>query len=180
MRKILASAAVLALVSGCADNGADADGDGKITNEEVAAEMNEVSLEAGEWENTVEIVDVEIEGMSDGMSAGMVERMKGQKTVSKSCITEEMAKDPGAEFFAAQKEVDCEVKKFTMSGGAIDSEMSCKNMNNGAGEMNMAMSGDYGSSSYDMVLKMDGDAGPMKMKISARNIGKRVGDCPAG
>lgn len=180
MKKFLVSAAIVALVAGCADKGADADGDGKITSEEVAAEMNEVSLEPGEWENTVEIVDVEIEGMPNGIPPGMIEQMKSQKTVSKSCMTEEMARNPGAQFFAAQEEFDCEVKKFNMSGGAIDSQLSCNNMNNGAGQMNMAMTGQYGPSSYDMMLNMDGGAGPVKMKISAKNVGKRVGDCPAG
>lgn len=180
MKKILASAAVVALISGCSDNGADADGDGKITTEEVAAEMNEVSLEPGEWENTVEILDVEIEGMPNGAPAGLIENMKSQKTTSKSCMSEEQAKNPGAEFFSAQKEFDCEVKKFNMSGGAIDSEMSCTNMNQGAGQMTMAMTGQYGPSSYDMTLSMDGGAAGVNMKITAKNSGKRIGACTAG
>ena len=142
--------------------------------------MNEVSLEPGEWENTVEILDVEIEGMPNGAPAGLIENMKSQKTTSKSCMSEEQAKNPGAEFFSAQKEFDCEVKKFNMSGGAIDSEMSCTNMNQGAGQMTMAMTGQYGPSSYDMTLSMDGGAAGVNMKITAKNSGKRIGACTAG
>ena len=179
MKKILASAAAIALIAGCSDSGADADGDGKITAEEVAKEMNEVTLEPGEWENTVEIVDVKIEGLPEGAPAGMMDSMKGRTTTSKSCITEEQAKDPGAEFFAAQEETDCEVKKFNMSGGAIESEMSCKNMG-APGNMTMAMNGQYGPSSYDMTMSMKGDAGGMKMDMSAKSSGKRLGDCPSG
>ena len=176
----VASAALLVGVTGCSDKGADADGDGKITAEEVAKEMDKVTLEPGEWENTVEIVDVKIEGLPEGAPAGMLDSMKGKKTNSKSCMTEEQAKNPGAEFFAAQEKTDCEVKKFNMSGGAISSEMACTNMGGSPGNMSMAMDGQYGPSSYDMNMKMNGGAAGMKMNITAKSSGKRVGDCPAG
>jgi len=179
VKKILVSVATLALITACSDNGADKDGDGKISSEEVAKEMNEVNLEPGEWENTVEIVDVDIEGLPEGAPAGIMDSMKGKKTASKSCITKEQAENPGAEFFAAQDKTACEVKKFDMSGGAISSEMSCSNMG-APGKMNMAMDGQYGPSSYDMTMTMNGDAGGMKMKMSAKSSGKRIGDCPAG
>lgn len=178
VKKMLVSVAALALIVGCSDSGADKDGDGKISNEEVAAEMNEVNLEPGEWENTVEIVEVNIEGLPEGAPAGMMDSMKGQTTTSKSCITEEQAKNPGAQFFAAQEETACEVKKFDMSGGAISSEMACKNMG-APGEMNMAMDGQYGPSNYDMTMTMSGDASGMKMNMKAKSSGKRVGDCPS-
>ncbi|GAB5486700.1 MAG: hypothetical protein Pars2KO_02700 [Parasphingorhabdus sp.] len=178
MKKILISVAALAVISACSDNGADKDGDGKITNEEVAAEMNEVNLEPGEWENTVEIVDVKIEGLPEGAPAGMMDSIKGQKTTTKSCVTEEQAENPGAQFFAAQEDTNCEVKKFNMSGGAVSSEMSCKNMG-APGEMSMTMDGDYGSSSYDMKMTMAGNAGGMKMNMEAKSSGKRIGDCPS-
>jgi type 1 fimbria pilin len=179
VKKMILSVAAVALLAGCSSNEADADGDGNISADEVAKVMNEVTLEPGEWENTVEIVDVKIEGLPEGAPANMMDSLK-TTTVSKTCITEEQAKNPGAEFFSAQKEFDCEVKKFNMSGGAIDSEMSCTNMNQGAGQMTMAMTGQYGPSSYDMTLSMDGGAAGVNMKITAKNSGKRIGACTAG
>ncbi|WP_422342564.1 DUF3617 domain-containing protein [Parasphingorhabdus sp.] len=179
MKKLVVSVAAVALLAGCSSNTADADGDGNITADEVAKVMNEVTLEPGEWENTVEIVDVKVEGLPEGAPAGMIDGMKGQKTVTKTCITEEQAKNPGAEFFAAQEQTDCKIKKFDMSGGAIDSEMSCSNVG-APGDMNMAMKGQYGPSSYEMTMTMDGGAGGMKMNITAKNNGKRIGKCPAG
>ncbi|MEP3226668.1 MAG: DUF3617 domain-containing protein [Parasphingorhabdus sp.] len=178
MRKIILTSAAIALLAGCSSNGADADGDGEITADEVAKEMNEVALEPGEWENTVEIVDVKIEGLPEGAPANFTDQMK-TTTVTKTCITEEQAKNPGAEFFAAQEQTDCKVTKFDMSGGAIDSKMSCSNVG-APGEMNMAMNGQYGPSSYEMTMTMDGGAGGMKMNITAKNNGKRIGECPAG
>lgn len=180
MKKLLISAAAISLLAGCADKGADNDGDGKITAAEVAEEMNEVTLEPGEWENTVEIVDVKIEGLPEGTPAGIMDSMKGKVTTTKSCITEEEAEKPGAQFFAAQEKNNCEVKKFDMSGGAVSSEMSCSNMGGAPGSMTMAMDGQYGPSSYDMTMNMNGGAAGMKMNISAKSSGKRIGDCPAG
>ncbi len=179
MKKILISAAAISLISACSDNGADADGDGKITVEEVAREMNEVTLEAGEWENTVEMIDVKIDGMPEGAPAGMLDSIKGRTTTSKSCITPEQAENPGAEFFAAQEKTSCEVKKFDMNGGAISSEMSCSNID-APGKMNIAMDGQYGPSSYDMTMSMKGGAAGMEMSMTAKSSGKRIGDCPAG
>jgi hypothetical protein len=180
VKKLLVSVAVLSLIGGCSDKGADQDGDGKITADEVAKEMNKVSLEPGEWENSVEIVDVKIEGLPKGMPAGALDGMKGKVTTSKSCITEEEAKNPGAQFFAAQEETNCEVKKFSMSGGAVSSEMSCSNMGGAPGSMTMSMDGQYGPSNYEMTMNMDGGASGMKMNITAKSNGKRIGNCPAG
>ncbi len=178
MKNIVLSVAAVTLLAGCSSNKADADGDGNISADEVAKVMNEVTLEPGEWENTVEIVDVQIEGLPEGAPANIMDSMK-TTTVTKTCITEEQAKNPGAEFFAAQEQTDCKIKKFDMSGGAINSEMSCSNVG-APGEMNMAMTGQYGPSSYEMTMTMDGGAGGMKMNITAKNNGKRIGKCPAG
>ena len=180
MKNLLVSVAAICLIAGCSDNGADRDGDGKITADEVAEEMNRVTLEPGEWENTVEIVDVKIDGLPDGVPSSVMDSMKGKVTTSKSCITKEEAENPGAQFFAAQEKTNCEVKKFDMSGGAVSSEMSCSNMGGAPGSMTMAMDGQYGPSSYDMTMNMKGGASGMKMDITAKSIGKRIGACPAG
>ncbi|MBF6602493.1 MAG: DUF3617 domain-containing protein [Sphingorhabdus sp.] len=176
MNKIVLAVAASALMVGCSNNTADADNDGNISADEVAKVMNEVTLEPGEWENTVEIVDIKIAGLPEGAPTNMMDSMK-TTTVSKSCITEEQARNPGAEFFAAQEKTNCTVKKFDMSGGAISSEMSCANAG-APGEMTMIMNGQYGPSSYDMTMQMNGGAGGMKMDITAKSNGKRIGKCP--
>lgn len=180
MNKIFFSIASVALLAGCSDSGADTDGDGKITAEEVAQEINEIALEPGEWENRVEIVNVSLEGLPEGAPAGMMDSMKGTVTTTKSCITPEQAENPGANFFAAQEETNCEVKKFNMTGGTVSSEMVCTNMGGAPGNMTLAMDGQYGSSDYDMTMKMNGGAGGMKMNMTAKSSGKRIGSCPAG
>ena len=180
MKKLLVSVAALSLIAGCSDKGADHDGDGKITAEEVAEEMNRVTLEPGEWENTVKIVDVKVEGLPEGTPADMMDSMKGKVTSSKSCITREEAENPGAQFFAAQEKTSCEVTKFNMSGGAVSSEMSCSNMGGAPGDVTVTMDGQYGPSSYEMTTETNGGAAGMTVKFSSTISGKRIGDCPAG
>ncbi len=180
MNKMIFSIASVALLAGCSDSGADTDGDGIITAEEVATEINNVALEPGEWENRVEIVDVSLEGLPEGAPAGMMDRMKGTVTTTKSCITPEQAENPGANFFAAQEETNCEVKKFNMSGGSVSSEMVCTNMGGAPGNMTLAMDGQYGSGDYDMTMTMNGGANGMQMNMTAKSSGKRIGECPAG
>jgi hypothetical protein len=183
MQKWIWAAAGAALLIGCTDRGADKDGDGKITDEEVASEISSVKLEPGQWENVVEFVDIKIDGTPAGVPADMLksmtESMKGRKQTSKSCITAEQAENPGAEFFAAQEKTQCDVKKFTMTGGDIDAQMSCKNID-APGVMNMTMQGQYGPSSYDMTMNMNSDVQGMKFIISAKSSGSRIGACPEG
>ncbi|WP_164115124.1 DUF3617 domain-containing protein [Sphingorhabdus sp. Alg239-R122] len=182
MKKLILSAAAIGLLAGCSDKGADTDGDGKISTEEVAAEMNTMKLQPGEWENTVEVVDVKIENLPEGAPAGIAEMMKGRKNSVKQCITEEKAANPGAEFFAAQKDANCDVKEFNISGGKIKSEMSCAApAGQGEGKMTMKMDGDYAETSYDMNMNMVATAPGtgMNMNITSKVTGKRIGDCPS-
>jgi hypothetical protein len=44
----------------------------------------------------------------------------------------------------------------------------------------MVMDGQYGPSSYDMTMNMVGGASNIKMNISAKSSGKRIGNCPTG
>ena len=48
-------------LAACSGGGADTDGDGKISKEEVAKEAESIKFSPGEWENKVEIVDVKFD-----------------------------------------------------------------------------------------------------------------------
>ncbi len=179
MKKILMCTAAITLIAGCSDGGADKDGDGKISNEEMAAEMNSVKMEAGQWETQLEIVDLKIDGLPEGAPPNMADMMKSTMSqTTKSCITEEQAENPGAEFFAAQDQENCDVKEFDMSGGKIKSAMTCS-APDGAGSMTMTMSGDYTPSEYDMTMTMESGDMPnnMAMNMKATVTGKRIGEC---
>jgi len=169
-----------ALLAACSGS-ADKDGDGKISEEEMAAEAENVQLKAGEWEKTVEFVDVEISNIPEDdpkqMLKGMLESMKGEKVTTKECISEEEAKKPAADFFSGDQKDECDVTEFAMRGGTISSKMACKDPKGAV--MNMTMSGDYAEDNYDMEMEMSGKEQDIDLKITARSSGKYIGDCPA-
>lgn len=179
------SAAALLALSACgkSDDGAGAGSGAKQSAEQVASEMKKVSLQPGEWETTVEIVDVQMEGAPKGMPAGAMDAMKGRKTVTKNCVTPEQAANPNADFLTAQKDSKCTYSGFEMSGGMIKGAVSCPGGEGGTAEV--AMKGIYTPTSYTMTMEMDsagmgGASAPgMKMHMKMKSSGKRIGECPA-
>ena len=177
----LASAFTLAACGGAPE--ADADGDGTITQAEAekALAASDIVISPGEWENTVEFVDIEFDDSqlpaeARGMIGPMLESMRGQKTTTKSCVTEEEAKEPAAEMFSGSDAADCEYSKFEFSGGSIDMAMTCTDPNSGTAKITNSGSYDEDSYAMEMDISMEGsDMGPMSIK--AKSEGKRVGEC---
>lgn len=177
----LASAFALAACGGAPD--ADADGDGTITQKEAEAVIanSDLTITPGEWENTVEFIDIEFDDSqlpaeARGMIGPMLDAMRGQKNTTKSCVTEDQAKEPAAEMFSGSDAADCEYEKFEFAGGSINMAMTCTDPNSGSAKI--VNTGTYDEESYamEMDISMEGsEMGPMKIK--AKSEGKRVGKC---
>jgi hypothetical protein len=184
--KMLQTVSILALpllaLAACSDGGADKDGDGKISKEEVAAEAEAIKFSAGEWENKVEIVDVKFDESklppeAKGMTGAIVKQMVGQVQTTKNCLTEEQAKKPGADFLAGAENDECTYKKFDLSGGKIDADIQCKGKEAGQ-EGNIKLAGTFTSSTYDMQMDMVMQSPQTgSMTIKAKNSAKRIGEC---
>jgi hypothetical protein len=184
--KMLQTVSILALpllaLAACSDGGADKDGDGKISKEEVAAEAEAIKFSAGEWENKVEIVDVKFDESklppeAKGMTGAIVKQMVGQVQTTKNCLTEEQAKKPGADFLAGAENDECTYKKFNLSGGKIDADIQCKGKEAGQ-EGNIKLAGTFTSSTYDMQMDMVMQSPQTgSMTIKAKNSAKRIGEC---
>ncbi|MDM7955126.1 DUF3617 domain-containing protein [Blastomonas sp.] len=184
--KVLQTVSILALplmaLAACSGGGADKDGDGTISKEEVAAEASSIKFSAGEWENKVEIVDVKFDESklppeAKGMTAAIVKQMVGQVQTTKNCLTKEEAEKPGADFLAGAENDECTYKKFDLSGGKIDADITCKGEEAGQ-EGDIKLTGTYTSTSYDMQMAME-MASPQSgsMTIKAKNSAKRIGEC---
>lgn len=178
---MLAGSAVMMLAA--CDNGPGAGPDQSA--QEVAAEMNKVTIRPGEWETTQEVVDVKIEGAPDGMPAGMMDAMKGRKTTVKTCITPEQAANPSADFLTAQKDSKCTYSGFEMAGGTVKGAVSCPSPD-GKGKADITIDGSYAADSYQMAMEMQtagmggGEKGEsMTMHMKMKTSGKRIGECPA-
>ena len=180
MKKLIVSVVALALLSGCQKAGADKNGDGVTSPEEMALESKKIQLQPGEWEISVEVLDVAMGGLPEG-APDMTEAMKKSgKQTNKACLTKEQSENPGAQFFAPQNQKNCDVRDFNMGGGAIKADMTCP-VPQGGGQMAMKMNGTYSKTAYDMTMDVnaEGMANNITMKMQSKISGKRVGDCPA-
>ncbi|MEP3421831.1 MAG: DUF3617 domain-containing protein [Erythrobacter sp.] len=179
---ILLAVSALALTA-CGDpsTDADADGDGTITQEEVEAAVADASIKPGQWENTVEFINIEIDEESlpeemRGFIGPALEGMKGQVNTMLTCVTPEQAAEPQAEMFAGNEDASCEYQKFTFSGGTIDMQMSCNDP--GSGNATISNTGTYTDESYEMQMSIAMEGSEMgNMTITASNKGEFKGAC---
>jgi hypothetical protein len=170
-RVILASAVALVTLAACSS---EPEKPKDMTAEEVADELSGMKIEPGQWEATNEIVSAN----APGMPAGVLDQMVGQKTSVQNCITPEQAAKPSANFLAAQENSNCTYQGWSMERGRMTGTMTCEG-GEMPGKMVMKMDGRYGSTSYDMNMRMETTGLPdnMSMTINARTSGRRIGDC---
>lgn len=178
----LAATAAFALTAcGGGATDADADGDGTITQDEAAAAVAEAQINPGQWENTVEFVDVELDASAlreeaRGFLGPVLESMKGQISTTQKCVTPEEASRPAASMFSGDENANCEYDKFEFSGGSIDLEMTCTDPSGVTS--NITSAGTYSPDEFDMDMTIAIEGSEMgNMKIIASGNGRRTGDC---
>lgn len=180
MRTIIAATASIALLAACSDGGADTDGDGTITGEEMAAEAasgDGVKMRAGQWEHTVQFTDLEMPGVPEEMQ-GMVKQNMGSGITTTSCMTEEEANRPDADFFGGEGNEDCTYEEFDRTGNKMKLRMTCDAGDGGTAKV--AMDGEFNAESFTLTMdnQVSGtQAGAINMKGTV--TGKRIGDCPS-
>ncbi|MBC7986664.1 MAG: DUF3617 domain-containing protein [Sphingomonadaceae bacterium] len=171
--------APLALLAACSDGGADRDGDGEISSEEVAAEAGRVTMRPGEWEVTARLTEFDAEGMPPEARAMMDEQM-GEPQVTSSCVTPEQARNPQGNMFSGEDGENCTYSEFSMSGGQLLIDGSCQSEGM-EGSMTLHMEGTYTPTSYalDSTIAIEGGAGSEggPLRISGRVEGRRTGEC---
>ncbi|MBB4640941.1 DUF3617 domain-containing protein [Rhizorhapis suberifaciens] len=175
---IVTAASGVLLLSAC---GKGQDNGTPMSADDVAKKVQAVKLTPGQWETTVQILDVKMEGLPEGAPTGMMNNMIGTKTTVKSCISREQAEKPNADFLAAQKNANCSYSSFDMTGGLIKAAMTCKGKNQ-PGELKMNMTGKYGADSYEMnqETNMSGFQKGMSMAMKSKVTGRHIGNCPPG
>lgn len=179
---ILSTAALIAL-SACSKQPQNDTNVGPAMDENALAErVDAVKLDPGEWEATTEVMDVNVEGLPQGVPADAMTRMIGQRTTFKHCITQAQAEKPSADFLAGQKDANCTIGTFDMTGGNVKAEMSCAVPQQKAASMKISMNGSYMPDRYDMDMDVltSGLGNGLTMTMKMKNSGKRIGECPAG
>jgi hypothetical protein len=134
-----------------------------------------VSLQPGEWEMKMEVVDMKVEGMPPGLAESMKSRAGG---TNRTCMTAEEAKGPKGDIFAGDKSGNCKSEGFKWSGGRIQGKTTCPGQG-GTGQTVMTMEGSYSPQSIDMTMKSQTDMAGKPMTMEMRVSGRRVGECTA-
>jgi hypothetical protein len=133
----------------------------------------QIRLEPGRWESTMTLEKIEIGNLPAEAQAAMNEQ-KGKAQTFSTCLTPEQAAKPDASFFQ-NGAAGCTYDHFTMAGGQIDAEMTCKP---GSGPTHMTMQGTYGSDQYSMRMQSEGEMQPgVPMKMAMSIASRRTGDC---
>lgn len=135
-----------------------------------------VNLQPGEWEMTMNVVNVNVEGLPEGVKEAM-KKETGKAT--RTCMTEEEAKGPKADMFTKDNPANCKSEGFSWSGGKIQGKTVCEGQPGRAGKTQMTMDGRYTPQSIDMTMKTETDMGGKAMTMEMRLSGRRVGECTA-
>ena len=175
----LAAAILLAACGGNAET--DADGDGKISGDELAAATEDmVQPRPGQYRTTAEIVEFDVPGMADEQKEMMRSMMaQGAAQSATTCLTPEDAEKNGAqEMVKNMAEGDCTFSKFNVAGGNIDAEMQCAGAGGPAGTVKLA--GTVEAEKSSMTMEFDQSlGGEQQAHIKMRMNSERIGDCPA-
>lgn len=126
----------------------------------------------GQWETVVTIKSMEMPGAPPQVAQMMKSRMAGGKPTRTSyCVTAEDAKRGPQEMF--KQNPSCRFTKFSMTGGTISTEMTCKQE---GGTMTARSSGSYTAKAFNVNSSV-AMSGRMSMKMSSSNVGRWLGPC---
>ena len=174
----LAAAVLLAACGG----DTDADGDGEISGDELAAEASGmVQPRPGEYRASLELLEFDAPGMPEGAKEQMQQMFaSGLAQGNTFCMTEEDASENGPRQMVENlAEADCEMKTFNVSGGSVVADMQCPGQSGGTNSIRMEgeMTAESSTMTMDVAETMPGVEGGVKIKMRVNS--QRVGDCPA-
>jgi hypothetical protein len=186
---LMLGAAALALAA-CGSSGGDKAGEGAANGSAAATEKggsgsfgsgaasgsgSAVNLQPGEWEMKMEVVNVKVEGLPEGVADGMKSQAGG---TNRTCMTPEEAKAPKGDIFTGDNAANCKSEGFKWEGGRIAGKTTCAGQG-GTGQTVMTMDGRYTPQSIDMTMKSDTEMMGKAMTMEMRVSGKRIGECTA-
>ena len=173
----LAAAILLAACGG----ETDADGDGELSAEEVAAEADGmVQPRPGQYRTSLELLEFDAPGIPDSAKQQMQQAFEsGLAEGNTFCMTEADAAENGPRQMVENlAESDCDMKTFQVSGGSVVAEMQCAS--EGGGTNTVKMEGQMTAESSTMTMDMNQEvAGVGAMNMKMRVNSERIGDCTA-
>jgi hypothetical protein len=169
---LIMAVAALAL-SGCGEKaGVEAKNESAESVANKVAASN-IKPRPGRWESSMRLEKMGVAGLPPQAKDAMA-RQQGMTQTFSSCLTPEQAERPNGGFF--QKGASgCTYDRFTMAGGRVDGEMTCKQ---GSGPQKVRMNGSYSEDSYNIAIASEGEMQPgMKMSMAMTISARRTGEC---
>ena len=166
-------------LAACGGGDTDADGDGALSADEVAAEADGmVQPRPGQYRSSVELLEFNAPGIPDAAKDQMKQAFEsGLAEGNTFCMTEAEAAENGPRQMVKNlAESDCEMKTFQVSGGSVVAEMQCAR--EGANANTVRIEGEMTPESSVMTMDMTQDmAGVGEMNMKMRVSSQRIGDC---
>lgn len=147
-----------------------------MSSNQVAAELANIRIAPGLWEIRSEVAGVS----APNLPREVMIRMIGPRPTARNCITAAQAARPDANFLAVRAGSDCRYRDFSMRGGRLSGEMTCRG-GGLPGATTTRMTGDYGPHRYSLRMEMRSPMpGGVTMILDIRAAGRRIGECPGG
>lgn len=187
MRKLVLMAGLGVALAGCnkaptTEETARQTGDVRLQNvsaeevmKQVAAAQDKNQVQPGEWENTLQIVSVEMPGAPEMLRKQIEAEARKPPESKKECKKAESAKALDFSQMGAVTK-DCIFPNYVMAGGKIDANMECKGP---FGPVKMAISGTQTATAYDITMTQlqTAPGQSAQSKLTIRASGKRLGEC---
>jgi hypothetical protein len=177
---LVATMALAGSTAGCGKGGADADGDGKISTREAAAEVSgAVAPRPGQYESKMQLLEIEMPEVAGVDGEQMKKTLQSaMNSTTRHCVTAEDAQNAAKQMIQTPENDNCSYSKFDISGGNVEAVMACKNPDGSTS--NMQLSGQMGREQSHMVMALDqavpglpgGGKSHFKMQVDSRRIGE--------
>ncbi|WP_260924972.1 DUF3617 domain-containing protein [Novosphingobium sp. 9] len=157
-------------------------GQGHKSADDVRAEVAKLERPLpGRYEQTSSITRFDVPGM-DPAALAQLRQMMERTQVQTLCLTKAQS-DAGfkAMFARLEQGGQCHYAHFTVTGGKIDAQMTCKGQNGGTAAINMT--GTIGAQGSDVTVAMDQTGLPAPAETVAMTmhmVTRRTGECDNG
>jgi hypothetical protein len=172
--------AALLAVTGCSGN-ADSNGDGQVSSEERAKEMQSdgyLTMSPGRWETKVSFSDIDVPKLSSVQRQQIIEAA-GKETTRYSCLSKSEAAKPGPDFFGGAGAENCTYSRFDIAGNRADMALGCKM--GAMGKADMELSGTVGPDAFTfdtkVIVKVPMIGKSQSITMTGTMTGKYEGAC---
>lgn len=185
MKRIAAAGLMLVLLAGCSrepEVKAENASIGEVVNKlEASGAADQTRLRPGQWRLVNTITNVEMGGVPQQVAAMARRNMMATRTLER-CVSKEEAARPTAEMFGGDATAACKYESFELGDGRLESVMRCTPPQGGT--VVTRMTGSFTPDEYSVESAMEADATvegkKQTMKVAAKTVGKRIGDCAPG